>query len=152
MAGRYRVAAARGRPIIRVMSRSACFTSPGQVVLAAGLVLALAACDSKAPSAWSGYAEGDYVYVAAPLAGALTVLAVQAGQQVARGAPLFVLESDLEQAGRAEAQARLEQAQAQADNSTKGRRRDEIAITQAQLAQARAQAALATSDLERQQQ
>ncbi len=134
------------------MSRTVCFTSWGPVALAAGLVLAVAACDNKAPSGWSGYAEGEYVYVAAPLAGALTALAVQAGQQVARGAPLFTLESDLEQAGRAEAQARLEQAQAQADNSTKGRRRDEVAMTQAQLAQARAQAALAASDLERQQQ
>ena len=121
-------------------------------MLTAGLVLALAGCDNHAPASWSGYAEGEFVYVAAPLAGALTALAVQAGQQVARGAPLFTLESDLEQAGRAEAQARLEQAQALADNTAKGRRRDEIAVTQAQLAQARAQAALAASDLARQQQ
>jgi HlyD family secretion protein len=119
---------------------------------AAALASMLCGCSDPSPSGWAGYAEGDYVYVAAPLAGALTQLQVQAGQEVAAGAPLFVLDADLERAGRAEAQARLAQAQAQVDNAAKGRRRDEIAITQAQLAQARAQAALAETDLARQQQ
>ena len=32
---------------------------------------------------WSGYVEGDYVYVAAPIAGALATLAVRRGQDVA---------------------------------------------------------------------
>lgn len=118
----------------------------------AGLPALLMGCSEPPLPSWSGYAEGDYVYVAAPLAGALTQLRVQAGQDVAAGAPLFVLEADLERAGRAEAQARLAQAQAQVDNVAKGRRRDEVAITQAQLAQARAQAALAQTDLARQQQ
>lgn len=116
------------------------------------VVALLAGCTDPPPQAWSGYAEGDYVYVAAPLAGALTQLHVQAGQSVAAGAPLFALEADLERAGRTEAQARLAQAQAQVDNAAKGRRRDEIAVTQAQLVQARAQAALAETDLKRQQQ
>jgi len=118
------------------------------LALCAGLV----ACDSPKAPAWSGYAEGDYVYVAAPLAGTLTQLAVQAGQDVERDAPLFALESDLERAGRAEAEARLVQAQAQVANVAKGRRSDEIAMNQAQLAQARAQADLAATDLARQQQ
>ena len=119
-------------------------------LLAVGPAL-LAGCSEAPPPAWAGYAEGDYVYVAAPLAGALTQLQVQAGQDVAAGAPLFVLDADLERAGRAEAQARLAQAQAQVDNAAKGRRRDEIAIAQAQLTQAQAQAALAEADLARQQ-
>jgi HlyD family secretion protein len=112
----------------------------------------LGAC-SQAPSpAWSGYAEGEYVYVAAPIAGALTRLDVQPGQDVATGAPLFALDSDLERAARDEARARLALAQAEVDNAAKGRRSDEIAMTQAQLAQARAQSALARTDLARQQQ
>jgi HlyD family secretion protein len=116
-------------------------------------VLALAtACADKPAPAWSGYAEAEYVMVAAPLAGTLTVLAVKAGQTVALGAPLFTLDSDSERLAREEADARLVAAQAQAANATKGRRSEEIAVTQAQLAQARAAAELAADDLSRQQQ
>jgi HlyD family secretion protein len=121
-----------------------------------GLILALAAgvagCADKPAPAWAGYAEGDYVYVAAPLAGTLASLSVQAGQDVAAGAPLFALDATPEQAARAESEARLAQANAQAANTAKGRRTDEIAVVQAQLAQARAQADLAAADLARQQQ
>ena len=112
-----------------------------------------AACSDKAPPAgWSGYAEGEYVQVGAPVAGTLTQLSVAAGQAVAQGAPLFALEADIEQAARAEAQARVAGAQAQARNTDSGRRTDELAVTAAQLAQARAQAALARNELARQQQ
>jgi HlyD family secretion protein len=110
----------------------------------------LAACQPKAPEGWSGYAEGDYVYVSAPVAGTLKTLAVQAGQQVAAGAPLFTLDPVPEQAARAEAEARVRAAQAQAENLGKGRRSDEIAIIQAQLAQARALASRAQTEWERQ--
>lgn len=120
---------------------------------AAGLVaLVLAACGEAPAPGWSGYAEGDYVYVAAPLAGRLDVLAVQAGQRVSRGAPLFTLDAEAELAARDEAGARLAGAQAQAANLGSGRRREEIAVIEAQLAQARAQAELARSDLARQRQ
>jgi len=114
--------------------------------------LLLTACSEKPAASWSGYAEGDYVYVAAPLAGRLDVLAVQAGQIVGQGAPLFTLESDAERAAQAEAQARLSSAQAQATNTTKGRRDEEVAVAQAQLQQAQAAAALARAELARQRQ
>jgi HlyD family secretion protein len=113
----------------------------------------LGGCAKSAESGvWSGYAEGDYVYVAAPVAGQLTALAVQRGQPVAKDAPLFALDSASERAAREEAAARAVSAKAQADNTDKGRRAEEIAVTQAQLAQARAQAALAASELARTQQ
>lgn len=112
----------------------------------------LAGCNNGAPAGWSGYAEGDYVYIAAPLAGRLEQLAVQAGQTVQRGAPLFTLDDEAERAARDEALARAAGAQAQAANTESGRRRDEVAVTAAQLAQARAQAALAASELARQRQ
>ncbi|MDE2419037.1 MAG: HlyD family efflux transporter periplasmic adaptor subunit [Burkholderiales bacterium] len=114
--------------------------------------VALAACSDKSAPAWSGYAEGDYVYVAAPLAGRLDAVAVQAGQSVAQGAPLFTLDAESEQAAQQEAAARLASAQAQAANLNLGRRREEIAVTQAQLTQAQAAETLAYSDLQRQQQ
>ncbi|MBX3607121.1 MAG: HlyD family efflux transporter periplasmic adaptor subunit [Piscinibacter sp.] len=114
--------------------------------------IALAGCDARAPAGWSGYAEGDYVYVAAPLAGRLETLAVHAGQPVQRGALLFTLDDEAERAARDEALARAASARAQAADTESGRRRDEIAVTEAQLAQARAQAALAATELARQQQ
>lgn len=117
------------------------------------VVLVLAsACSEKPAAAWSGYAEGDYLYIAAPLAGRLESVAVQAGDSVAKDALLFTLDAEAERAARDEAAARLLSARAQAANTDKGRRSDEIAVTQAQLAQAQAAASLAHSDLARQQQ
>jgi len=121
-------------------------------VMALAAAVALAGCGNPPAPAWSGYGEGEYVYVSAPVPGRLAVLAVLPGQDIARGAPLFALEADAEQAARAEEEARLAQAQAQAANTSKGRRGDEIAVVLAQLAQARAQAQLAAADLTRQQQ
>ena len=76
-------------------------------------------------------------------------LAVEAGQQVARGAALFSLEAEAEQAARDEANARLSAARSQAQDADKGKREVEVAVNQAQLAQARAQAELAQHDLAR---
>ena len=120
-------------------------------LLSLALLGLASACSDKPADAWSGYAEGDYVYVAAPLAGRIQALQVQAGQRVAQGSVLFSLDAEAERAARDEAGARLASAQAQAANTDKGRRSDEIAVTEAQLAQARAQAQLARSDLARQQ-
>jgi len=116
------------------------------------LPLLLAACGEQPAPAWSGYVEGDYVYVAAPLPGTLASLAVRRGQTVARGSALFTLDAESERVAREEAAARLEGARAQAADTEKGRRADEIAITKAQLAQARARAALTARELARQQQ
>lgn len=115
-------------------------------------VVVLGACTQKPTPGWSGYAEGDYIYVAVPVAGTLMALAVQAGDGVARGALLFRLDDESERAARDEARARLQSAQAQAANTGTGRRADEIAVTEAQLAQARAQADLAARELARSQQ
>lgn len=115
-------------------------------------VCAITACSEKPPSGWTGYAEGDYVFIASPIAGRLQTLAVQAGQQVQANAPLFTLEQESEQAAQAEAQARLRSARAQASNTEKGRRAEEIAVTTAQLQQAQAALQLARQDVTRQQQ
>jgi HlyD family secretion protein len=125
------------------------FLPPGAAPL---VLLLLGGCGDAPPAAWSGYAEGDYVYIASPIGGRLDLLAVQAGQQVTRGAALFTLDAEAERAARDEAAARLDASRAQAADAGKGRRSDEIAVTAAQLAQARAQAELARSDLARQQQ
>lgn len=123
----------------------------GAAPLVAALLLALSACQPAADTGWSGYAEGDYVYVAAPVAGTLAALPVAAGQPVASGALLFALDDVPARQASAEAVARQSVAQAQADNTAKGRRADEIAMTRAQLVQARAVAERADAEWQRQQ-
>lgn len=115
------------------------------------LILFVASCSDQPASAWSGYAEGDYVYIAAPLAGRLDSIAVKAGQSIKQGVPLFALDAENEQAARAEAAARLSASQAQAANLDTGKRNEEIAVSKAQLQQAEASATLARHELERQQ-
>lgn len=126
--------------------------SLSRCLLLCPVLLGLVACSERPAPAWSGYAEGDYVYIAAPLAGRLETMAVQAGQKVTRNALLFALDAEAERAASDEAAARLASARAQATNLDKGRRSDEIAVTQAQLAQAQASAVFMQSELLRQQQ
>ncbi|MDQ7742765.1 HlyD family secretion protein [Hydrogenophaga pseudoflava] len=114
------------------------------------LVLLVSGCGQPAATGWSGYAEGDFVYIAAPLAGRLDRLAVRAGDVVRQGDALFALDAVAEQAAVAEAQARAKATDAQAQNIGKGRRPDELAVVQAQLTQARAQAVLAKTAWQRQ--
>ncbi|RZL36107.1 MAG: HlyD family efflux transporter periplasmic adaptor subunit, partial [Rubrivivax sp.] len=111
----------------------------------------LAACGDKPPAGWTGYAEAEPVYIAAPVAGRLATLAVRSGENVAAGQALFELDATPEIAADAEARARAQSAQAQAQDADKGRRAPELAVTRAQLDQARAAARLASIDLTRQQ-
>lgn len=117
--------------------------------LAAACLLVLAGCNSPPPAGYPGYVEGEFVRVAAPLSGTLLVLAVARGAQVAKGAPLFTLESEQERAARAEAQARVGMAQATLANLEKARRPPEIAAARAQLAQAQASLRQTQADLAR---
>jgi HlyD family secretion protein len=119
---------------------------------AAVLAAALAGCTASPPAGWSGYVEGDYLTLAAPVAGTLAQVEVRRGDAIERGALLFVLDDGAGDAARDEAQARLAAARAQADDAAKGRRADEIAVTSAQLVQAKALAAQAEAELARQQQ
>lgn len=116
------------------------------------LALALSACGDKPDAGWTGYVEGEPVYVAPAVAGRLTTLSVRAGEAVAAGQPLFELDATPELAADAEAQARALSAQAQARDADKGRRPAEVAVTQSQLDQARAAERLAELELARQQQ
>jgi len=113
--------------------------------------LLLAGCGDAAPAGYPGYVEAEYVFVASPLAGTLSTLSVRRGDDVPKGAPLFALESDLEQAAVAEAQARVRQASASLADLEKGRRPPEVAAVRAQLAQAQASAAQSEADLLRTQ-
>ena len=119
--------------------------------LALSSLLLLAACSGKPADYFPGYAEADYVRVAAPIAGTLTHLQVQRGEQVRQGAPAFALEQQSERAAREQAQFQVQRAQAQLADLEKGRRPDEVAAVRAQLAQAQAALQLSNANLQRQQ-
>ncbi|MDZ4185241.1 MAG: HlyD family efflux transporter periplasmic adaptor subunit [Desulfuromonadales bacterium] len=117
----------------------------------AALLLILSACNRDAATSWQGYAEGEYVYVAAPRGGRLLELAVRKGENVSVNAPLFRLDPEPEATAVAEAQRRLEQAGFRRDDLGSGERPSEIAALQAQRDQARAARDLAQRELLRQE-
>jgi HlyD family secretion protein len=116
------------------------------------LTAALSACSGKSDGVLQGYAEGEYVRVAAPFAGSLQKLQVKRGGQVNAGDPLFALEQVNEAAARREAEERLRNAEAQLADLKKSRRPSEIDAVKAQLAQARASFKLSEINLKRQEQ
>jgi HlyD family secretion protein len=116
------------------------------LVFAAAL---LGGCSKKSSGGFQGYVEGEYVYVAAPLGGALTNLAVARGDQVNKGQLLFELERQSEAAALTVAEKNLAQSQAQLDDLTKGKRPTEIESLAAQLARAQANLKLSTTQLAR---
>lgn len=118
----------------------------GNLVL---MALSFLGCSRSHPNEFQGYIEGEYVYVAAPVGGTLTNLAVARGDQVQAGQLLFGLEHAAESAAVQQAEHELAQAQAQADDLTKGMRPSELASVSAQLDHARAELALSEAELTR---
>ncbi|MDN3919541.1 HlyD family secretion protein [Roseateles violae] len=117
--------------------------------LSVAALLCCSACSDSGPPGYQGYVEGEYVHIAAPIGGRLQKLQVQRGQTVAARAALFSLESDEEQAARAQAEQQLKAAQAQLADLRQGRRSPELEVVQAQLAQAQAAEAQAAQQLKR---
>ena len=72
----------------------------------------LAGCSGKSPGTFQGYIEGEYVYIAPPLGGALARLAVSRGDTVKPGQMLFELERESEAAALEQAEKNLVQAKA----------------------------------------
>ena len=113
------------------------------------LTFLAAACTPDKQSELHGYVEGEFVRVAAPFAGQLSLLAVQRGTTVQLGGALFALEQENEKAARTEAQERLKSAAARLADLQKGKRPDEVAAADAQLAQAQAALHLSAAQLKR---
>jgi HlyD family secretion protein len=122
---------------------------PGPLVL---IVMGafLGACQRSDDRMVQGYVEGEFVYVASPMAGALQTLSVARGGEVREGAHLFSLENGYEKAAREEAARKVVQAQANLDDSKTGQRPSELQTIQAQLDQARAALVLSQKEFERQ--
>lgn len=121
---------------------------PAVFVLAA---FVLVGCDRRTPSGYQGYLEGEFVYVAAPLAGRLETLSIAKGARVEAGAPLFALEMVSEVAAQKQATEQLRSAQARLDDVRKGARPSELATITARLEQARATAELSKLEFGRQE-
>jgi HlyD family secretion protein len=112
-------------------------------------LLLLASCSSPSADLLHGYVEGEFVYVASPLPGTVT-LNVSRGATVKKGDPLFALENDAERSARDEAGKRLAQAKASLQDIRKGLRPTEIAALNAQLQQTKSALALAEIEYDRQ--
>jgi HlyD family secretion protein len=105
----------------------------------------LVGCSGGSSGAFQGYIEGEYVYVAAPLGGALTNLAIARGDSVTNGQLLFELERGSETAALDVAKKNLTQAKAGLVLSEAGfarrekLRADQGVVSAEELDQARAQ-------------
>ena len=113
--------------------------------LALALLLSATGSNRNDDNGVQGYVEGEFVYVASPMAGALRSLSVDRGAEVKAGDPLFVLDDAPEKQARDEAERQVAQARATLADIKKGKRPSEIESLQAQLG--RAKAALELSQL-----
>jgi HlyD family secretion protein len=111
----------------------------------------LVSCKPAENNRVQGYVEGEFVYVASPLAGALETLPVQRGAQVQRRDPLFALECGAEAAAHDQAERRLAEGKANLEDAKKGKRPAEIESIESQLKQARAALVLSEKEFTRQE-
>jgi HlyD family secretion protein len=121
--------------------------SVGLLVLAMGLT----ACSRPRSVGYQGYLEGEFVYVASPLAGRIDKLQVVKGAQVDAGSPLFTLEKTSELAGQRQAAELFRAAQARLEDLQQGARPSEIAALEARWEEARSAAELSRLELKRQE-
>jgi HlyD family secretion protein len=73
--------------------------------------LALAGCDQAKDPLFQGWVEADLIFVAPDEVGRVETLAIQEGDQIASGAPLFGVDADLQKADLQVQQAALTNAQ-----------------------------------------
>jgi HlyD family secretion protein len=114
-------------------------------------ICVLTNCSRPDSNRLQGYIEGEFVYVASPLAGILQKLQVQRGATVKAGDFLFQLEDTPEKAAHDEAKRRLAQGQATLADARKGKRPQEIEALEAQLKQANAAREFAENEMARQE-
>ena len=120
------------------------------ILIVALLAFVLCSCsNSDTTSAYIGYVEAEWVYVAAPQSGWLTASTVEEGSEVVAGQAMFELDKQQQSAQLAEATGRASQAGAQAQDISSGARPAEIRALQAQQQQAAANMSLARAEYER---
>ena len=103
----------------------------------------------KRTTSLSGYVEGDVLYLASPVSGALMDLQVEKGARVSTGQKLFAIDPRQTSAARDQAQAEVAAAAAQAQDARRGLRPVELAIYDANVAAAEARLRQADAVLKR---
>jgi HlyD family secretion protein len=83
--------------LVHILSSAVCLS----------LALFFGGCSDSPQDRFQGYVEGEFVYVASPLAGQLDSLQVRRGDQVKTGDPLFALDETAEKAALDMARAAL---------------------------------------------
>lgn len=112
------------------------------------LVLALvflAGCGKNGELMVQGWVEGDFVFVGPDEQGRVVTLSVREGDRVEKGAPVFTVDEDLQQADMRAAQAALanaDQALMRADTLLKNKTGTQATFDQAQATKLQADAAL----------
>ena len=115
-----------------------------------GAILFCVGCNPpNNPTAFQGYIEAEYLYMASPRGGQLKSLEVERGQRVESGAILFELDPEPEESERRQASDQLLQARAQWEDLKKGQRPSEIAAQEAKRNQALASLSLAEKEFKR---
>ncbi|MGE3149540.1 MAG: HlyD family secretion protein [Pseudorhodoplanes sp.] len=89
----------------------------GFAVAAMAAMLALAACGKESEPRYQGWIEADLVFVGPDENGRVEQLAVREGDRVETGAPLFVLDSDLQKADVMQNEATVTNAQQALDRA-----------------------------------
>lgn len=111
------------------------------------LALSLSGCDGGPKDSFSGYVEGDLIFIGPEEPGRLTALLVSEGDKVKAGQVVARVEDDLQSADLEGAKAQLKQAEARLENARSPLQRpEEIAVLEA--AERRASAALDLSRIE----
>ena len=97
----------------------------------------------------SGYVEGEALYLSSSTAGTLDAVAVQRGQRVVAGQPLFVVDGGPLIGQRDQAAAALAAAKARAEDARKGLRPTELSVFDAERSAAQAQLRQAQAEFNR---
>lgn len=114
------------------------------------IAFSLPGCQRSEETSYQGYAEGEYLYLAAPQAGYLKTLDAPRGSRVSPGQALFALAGDPDDQVLAEAEAKTGAAREKVQNLKEPRRASEIAALEAN--QRAAEAALRLANIQLQQQ
>ncbi len=97
----------------------------------------------------TGYVEGERIYLAAPVSGAVSALYVREGERVAAGGRTFLIDPRVQRAQADSAAAAVGAAEARADDLRKGQRAEELSVFDAELAAAQASERAAEADYAR---
>lgn len=114
------------------------------------LAIGLTACSRNKPDSFTGYVEGEYIYLSVPISGYLSNIA-QRGAHAQVGSTIFTLDAKLDQKSLDQAKALSQSAQERVSNLSDSRRKSEIENALANLRAAQSSLDLANSRLQREQ-